>query len=1125
MTAVLAAPLFDPGSARVQLDLPEGLTVAQIVARALPVRASAERGQLRVALVTADAATVVYPALWHAIRPKPGVQVVIRVIPAGDALRSVLSIVVSIAAVAFAGPLAGVLGITSKLGVSLLTLGLNVLGTLAINALIPPPKPEEKRPSYSISGWQNRYEPDGAVPVVLGTHRYAAPFAVMSYTEIVGDWQYVRAVLNYGYGPLNLSEFRLGQTPLSEYDEVEIETREGRAGDAHLSLVSRQVLEEAIGVELTRPLYRDDEGNVTKAPTDPDSITDQVLDGWTNSATDGRETPVVRTTAADVTSVSLIFAFPAGLVSFNKKGKKRSYSVAIRIRQRPAGTTAWAAVTTLTLRSAQSEAFYRQHSWSFPTRGRWEIELTRMTDETDSSQVSDRVVWAALQSIRPEYPLAFNQPLALVALRIKATHQINGSLDNFSALCRRPCLDYEHTTGKWVERVTSNPASIYRYVLTSPANPRPVTLAQLDLDQLEAWHDYCRVHSLTYNRVLDEAGTTLRDVLTEIAAAGRASPRHDGLRWGVIVDSTVDRLIVDHLTPRNSWGFRATRNYFDPPHAMRCKFLDATNDNAPAERLVRWPGYTGEITLTEAYDQPGVTNPAQVWLGARRRMYEALHRPDSYELMQAGSVRVVTRGDWVAVSTDVLDSVQRTARVVNVQGELVEIDEEVSLSAAVSYAIRWRAGIASADTIGRSVVRRVTGVGANPTRLLRLMDGGEAPVAGDLIMLGKGGQESRTMIVTGIEMGEDDTQLIRLIDAAPQIDALLAADTPPAWSGRAGVEIGGSTAMPPAPVWAGIKSGAAETGYPDRIVYLIRPGTGAVRAAQIRVQWRKAGQVWSSTDIPVAAGGGTLTGFARGDLVEMTAAAISSTGVVGPGTPVMTVHVGAADADLPGGLESISLTPLLGAARLSFDTDDSGSTAEVQVYRAQTATLDRSAHKTGAPIAVSASRTYSVTLGDATRLNMLGASGAFDAGDGWTLGAGWTVSQGAAQHEPGEESWMGRLVPSIEGRWYRCSYRAVTVSGGNVAARLGGLPPAIGALRSTPGVWRDRLQAPDGVAGMTNTFGILAGAGVEASVDDLVIYPETATCLAQGTHYIWLEPRNADGQPGPVIGPFTVTVT
>ncbi|NUB46586.1 hypothetical protein GEU84_019510 [Fertoebacter nigrum] len=100
--------------------------------------------------------------------------------------------------------------------------------------------------------------------------------------------------------------------------------------------------------------------------------------------------------------------------------------------------------------------------------------------------------------------------------------------------------------------------------------------------------------------------------------------------------------MVDHLTPRNSRDFQSRRNCIDPPHAFRVKFKDATNEWKDAERLIRWPGHTGEITITEALELPGKTRPDEIWREARRRMYEAIYRPDLHEVMQDGPVRVAT---------------------------------------------------------------------------------------------------------------------------------------------------------------------------------------------------------------------------------------------------------------------------------------------------------------------------------------------------------------------------------------------------------------------------------------------------------------------------------------------------
>ncbi len=184
------------------------------------------------------------------------------------------------------------------------------------------PDQEKRKNDYTINGWRNRYEPDGAVPVVLGSLRYAPPFGAMSHSEIDGDKPFIRALFLFGEGRLDLTDFRIGETSVSEYDDIEMEVRYGVAGDPPVSLYPRQVLKESIGVELTRPMPRDEAGN-------------PINDGMSI------ETPVVRSTAADTRDVSIILGWPGGLVRVNDEGRKRTEGVDIRIEQRLVGATEW----------------------------------------------------------------------------------------------------------------------------------------------------------------------------------------------------------------------------------------------------------------------------------------------------------------------------------------------------------------------------------------------------------------------------------------------------------------------------------------------------------------------------------------------------------------------------------------------------------------------------------------------------------------------------------------------------------------------------------------------------------------------------------------------------------------
>lgn len=1104
--AVLAAPAIDPGSARVEMILPEGLTVAEIVAAALPGATPADRARARVSLVTDRGSAVILPERWHVVRPRPGVRIVIRLVPGKNALRAVLSIVVSIAAVALGQVWAAGLGFaTGTTGFAIasaaISMGVNLLGNLLINALIPPVKPDdERRNSYSISGWRNRLDLDGAVPVLLGQIRYAPPFAAMSYTEIVGDWQYIRALFNFGEGPIDLTDFRIGDTSISEYDEVEIEVRQGLPTDQPVTLYPRQIVEETIGVELTRPLPRDDSGEVIEG--DP-----------------AEETPVVRTTGPDAKRATVILAFPGGLIRFNDDGEARQHEVSIRIQQRLVDADAWQPVTTLNIAATKSEAFYRQHNWSFPSRGRWQVRVTMMTAESEDTQVQQRAVWAALQTVRPEYPLAYHKPLALVAVRVKATHQLSGALDNFSALGKRICLDWDHVAEEWVERATSNPASLYRFILQCPANPKPASDAELDLAQLADWHDFCRLKGLHYNRVQDQAGTSLREVLSEVAGAGRATPRHDGLKWGVVIDRPA-ALVVDHINPRNSWGFSSRRAYVEKPHAWICKFQDEGNDYKEAQRVIRRPGFVGDITLTETLELPGLTNPDIVYREGLRRFYEAEYRPDVYEATQEGALRVATRGDAIMLSHDVLSGAQWAGRVLAVSGNLIELDELVTMVSGRNYALRFRVFSGPTDVIGTSVVRQVKTM-PGETAVLTLTGSGSVPQVREIVHFGESGTDSYQLLVTHIEATEDQCQIIRAVDASPIIDTLTDAAIIPAWSSRVGVQIEDDLLQPAAPRFRSVKSGLSGTDDTGLITFLLAPGSGANGAASFRVGHRLGTSgTWTEFDIPAANGGGSITAYAQDDTVQLRARSISFAGVAGPWTTAITLIIGAGDAPIPAALddEAITVTALLGGALVQIATGADTNTARIQLYRSTLSVLNRSTDAVGATYTVRPLQSFSFSLGDTTRTNLL-PGGTMDNAAAWDTDASWAISSGIATHTPGTSGMIGQGRTFTAGKWYRIGFGVSGRSNGSVTPQLTGGSDRAGAAASTNGDQFDRIQAVTG----NNRIEFVASSAFDGSIDDLVAYRETAACLSAGTHYIWVEPQNIDGAPGPISGPFTIT--
>jgi hypothetical protein len=784
---VIAQPYLDGGT-RLDALAPAGSTIAEIVGIAIPGAPEPVLPHVRVTI----GETVIPRELWAQVRPKPTTIVLVRVVPGNrGALRAALSIAVGVAALAV-GQVWATSGIAASLAGSALAPGLGSLGlsaaaqgglftgsvllagTFLINSLVPARLDQSsgagvaQSPTYGIQGFQNVANPDGVIPCVLGNLRFAPPYAALPYTETSGGETYVRALFLVGYGPVVISDIRLGDTPIDKFKEVEYEVREGWPDDDSVTLYPTQVLEERLSIDL-------------------------------NTAYAGTFGPHTRFTASDANEASIDISFPNGLfwmhtvvAGSTSVTTPLPLTVTIRIRMRLNGEGDWTTVVDWPVTAFTQKPYSASYRWTLPERGRYEIEVTRQTadlDEINAFQQNDQFVsvslWSALRSYRPEYPLNFNHPLALIAVRVRASKQLNGVIDNLNCRASRVCLDWDAGADDWVEQETNNPASLLRYAMQGPAMAYPLEDAGIDLDLLAEWHSYCVTKGLTYNRVHDFEQSAF-DAWSDIAAAGRAAPRDDGEKWGVVIDRA-QTIVMQHITARNSWGYSGSRDYVRFPDAFRVKFYDETNNGKMAERVVPWPGFVGTPVVTESIDLPGVTDPYAVWVEARRRQYELIHRRDVHNVTMDFEGACARRGDLVVLSHDVLKRTQISARVRAVAVNAVTLDELVTMETGKTYAIRFRK-LPGSEGDDLSILRNVmTVVGEQDT--VYLIGLGENPNVGDLAMFGESDSVVKEMIVREVEGADDLARRFTLVDHAPQIEALADAEVPPEWNGRVGETI------------------------------------------------------------------------------------------------------------------------------------------------------------------------------------------------------------------------------------------------------------------------------------------------------------------------------------------------
>lgn len=430
-----------------------------------------------------------------------------------------------------------------------------------------------------------------------------------------------------------------------------------------------------------------------------------------------------------------------------------------------------AAVPTLTVSGFQQTLIRRSIRWIVYAPGaQYEIRIRRVTPDThpNGDRLIDETYWTMVRTIQAASPVQ-KDGLCLLALRIKATDQLNGTVDTLNAIASSVLPDWDGAN--WVMRITNNPASIYRDVLQGTANRRPKPDSRLDLPAIQSFHDQCRLQQFTFNAVIDFQ-TTVKQLRQDVLAAGRATVGLRDMKYSVVQD-LLQAIPVDILTPRTTSGFQWTRRFLAIPHAFRVRFVDETNDYKQGERIVYADGYTAlnAVDFEETDAGLGVTNPTQVWKLKRRELAEALLRADDYEVQMDFANLNCTRGDRVQLQHDVILAGLVTARITSVtlngsnEATAMTFDEPFVMADGVNFGARIR------KATGVQVVQQVVTVAGEVVAVSFTVPipVASVPAVGDLVTFGELGRESIDCVVKHIEPGSDFTAKIKLLDYAPGI--------------------------------------------------------------------------------------------------------------------------------------------------------------------------------------------------------------------------------------------------------------------------------------------------------------------------------------------------------------------
>jgi len=735
---------------------------------------------------------VIAQEVWASTVINKGDAIEYRAVPKGDTVRMFAILALAVYAPMLAGSLTGYTSAAAAAGLmgGQVTIGLTALnmaasaaifmaGSALVNAIAPirPSSQSERNDPGSserqllVNGGNNQQRPYGSIPVVLGKVRLTPPLGSTNFLTYENERDsYISMLLVWGYGPIviDAATLKIGDIPLAS------------ALDINDPLKYRNITADRI-TELTVDKQREFNSIYGKDVTQINTQVELTCDGNPESAvTPGAWFEAATVTEYNsesqiipVTSATVALHFPQGLRKIVIKGEESGASVTTTVNFRLEYSTnsggTWALLETLTIGgdTAKKDGFTTTRTYPNLNHSQMIIRVRRETgDNTEDNSNLRFYFTSVLQSVtflRNESPAVdpVGTKIAKSAIKIKATGELNGSLQGISAVVQTYCKIWNGTA--WVDGVTSNPAALMRYILEHPANPRKITNAasQINLTQLQYFYNYCQSNGFEYNNVLGDVRSIL-EVIRDICAAGRASPALVDGKWTVIIDEAKPN-VVQHFTPHNSWGFEGSKGLPKRPDGLRVTFYDQDKDYQESEIIVYDIGKNSiSASLFESIVLPGVTKRSLVIDHARWHMAQIKLRPEVYTLNSDIEYLVCNRGDRVKVMHDVPMWGLGSGRIkVRLSSTKLQLDEDLPMKAGTSYTLRFR------SKTGQSTIRDVTPKPLDgyytEVDLTSPVTEAEADVL-DLFLFGELQQEAQDLVVISVEPSANNSARITLVD-------------------------------------------------------------------------------------------------------------------------------------------------------------------------------------------------------------------------------------------------------------------------------------------------------------------------------------------------------------------------
>lgn len=609
-----------------------------------------------------------------------------------------------------------------------------------------------------ITGVSNQPNLYGRIPRCYGYTRVYPALSIQPTSFIQGQDQFTTVAYDFGYGPLAISDIRIGDNPITQYPSVQYQIQNGTGGDTPFG--------------------------ITQYDTDEQSFDDELnyLVGVTHNQ------------RAPGKYIAVDLYFPNGLYQITSVTDKNGYTYNVQL---PATISVNVNYYSLNgggsghyelLITENSNTPFRKTYQVPVTNDSYSVQLVRNTLVDTTGKIVSTVRWERLASRMDGSPWgtlndANGNPIhfARLAVLAQATNEFNGTIGQVSAYVQSLLRQWTGTA--WTAATaTNNPAWIALDILQGQHNSKPVPDAQIDLNSFKAWADYCTANNITFNAVYDSE-TTPFQALKDVFAVGRAKLiQPNGNILAVMIDQA-RTTVVQHFTPRNSWGFHWKAVRSATPDLLKVQWVNPAIGWQQDERLVYNTGKDATNMRTfESVQLKGCTDATQAFKYGNFFLASDQSRRRYYQFYADHETIVCTQGDLIRITNPIIGAGSGQGRIKSVTTDgsgnitALTLDARVQMLANTSYQIRIRLNTGST---------MVAAVVTNPGNqsLLTLTTPIPAatavkPQAQDLVMFGAG-QDSIEAIITNIEWTPQLTALITAVDHAPGIYTADTAPVPP----------------------------------------------------------------------------------------------------------------------------------------------------------------------------------------------------------------------------------------------------------------------------------------------------------------------------------------------------------